>query len=322
MKPKVNPEQHNPTNKPRFNFTALYFLVFGVGIGIFAWQSLTPRTPGIPASGGMPSTNSSTSSVAGMNMGSNGTVMTLAKLDGDLHALLFTNDGRVMYGQHAGIQISSDGGQTWSTPSGQGDAMGLAVAQKNVMYLAGHDVFQKSVDGGKTWTSPGFGNLPGTDIHGFAVSEANDWLYANIAGKGLYRSTDGGQVWQAASAAMGGAMALAVGSGTPPALFAATMEGLISSSDGGASWAALPNASSLVGMALAVNPKTNTLYASSSTGVIRSNNAGETWTELGGPGEAVALIAIDPKNAAHLMTVSGSGQVYSSQDAGRTWTGR
>ncbi len=313
---KPDREQDKPAKKLRLNFTALYFLVFGIGIGIFAWRSLTPRNSGMPA------TNSTTSSMGGMNMGSNKNVMPLAKLEGDMHALLFTNDGRVVYGQHAGIQISSDGGKTWSTPGGQGDAMGLAVAQKNVMYLAGHDVFLKSFDAGKTWTNPGFGNLPGTDIHGLAVSEANDWLYANIAGKGLYRSTDGGQVWQAVNSATGGAMALAVGSGTPPALFAATMEGLLHSSDGGASWAALANSSSLVGMALAVNQKTNTIYASSSTGVVRSDDTGETWTELGDLGEAVALIAIDPQNAAHLMTVSGTGQVYVSQDAGQTWTGK
>lgn len=314
MKPDANSEQPKFAKKRSLNFTALYFLVFGIGISAFAWRSLTPRNSDI-------SNVSTTSSMAGMNMGS-GNLAPLAKLEGDMHALLFTNDGRVMYGQHAGIQTSSDGGKTWSTPSGQGDAMGLAVAQKNVMYLAGHDVFQKSFDAGKTWTNPGFGNLPGTDIHGFAVSETNDWLYANLAGKGLYRSTDGGQVWQAVSTATGGAMALAAGSGTPPALFAATMEGLISSSDGGATWRALPNASNLVGMALAVNSKTNTIYASSSTGVVRSENAGQTWTELGNLGEAVALIAIDPQNTRHLMTVSGTGQVYASQDAGQTWTGQ
>ena len=144
----------------------------------------------------------------------------LGKLEGDMHSLLFTSDGRVVYGQHGGIQISSDGGKTWSTPSGQGDAMGLGAAQKNVLYLAGHDVFQKSLDGGKTWTNPGFGNLPGTDIHGFAVSPESNWLYANLAGKGLYRSTDGAQTWQPISMATGGAMALAAGAGTPPALFA------------------------------------------------------------------------------------------------------
>lgn len=311
MKPDANPEQPKPAKKRSLNFTALYFVIFGIGISAFVWRSLTPRNSDMPST-----------SMAGMSTVSSGNLTPLAKLEGDMHALLFTNDGRVIYGQHAGIQISSDGGKTWSAPSGQGDAMGLAVAQKNVMYLAGHDVFQKSFDGGKTWTSPGFGNLPGTDIHGFAVSETNDWLYANLAGKGLYRSTDGGKVWQAVSTATGGAMALAAGSGTPPALFAATMDGLISSSDGGANWTALPNSSSLVGMALAVNPKTNTIYASSSTGVVRSENAGKTWTELGNLGEAVALIDIDPQNAAHLMTVSGTGQVYASQDAGRTWTGK
>ena len=119
-------------------------------IGLLIWQALKPG-----ASGGA-----------------------LGRLEGDMHALMFTSDGRVLYGQHGGIQTSSDGGKTWSDPGGQGDAMGLG-ASGETMYLAGHDVFQKSTDGGKTWTSPGFGNLPATDIHGFAV------------GPGRVRSRDG-----------------------------------------------------------------------------------------------------------------------------------
>ena len=246
----------------------------------------------------------------------------LGKLEGDMHSLMFTADGRVLYGQHGGIQASSDGGKTWTAASGDGDAMGLGAASGDVLYFGGHDVFKKSTNGGKTWTSPGFGNLPGTDIHGLAVNASSGWLYANLAGKGLYRSTDGGKVWQAISAATGGAMALAVGSGTPPSMFAATMEGITRSQDGGVNWQPVPNASNLLGMALAIDPKTNAVYASSSTGVVRSNDNGETWMELGGPGEAVALIAVDPKDQAHLMTVSGTGQVYSSVDAGKTWKGK
>lgn len=262
-------------------------------IGLLAWQALKPGTSG----------------------------ETLGRLEGDMHSLMFTDDGRVLYGQHAGIQTSSDGGKTWTAPGGQGDAMGLG-ASGEMMYLAGHDVFQKSTDGGKTWTSPGFGNLPATDIHGFAVGPSNGWLYANLAGAGLHRSTDGGKTWQALSGATGDAMALAVGSGTPPKIFAATMRGLTRSSDGGVTWQPVPNASNLLGMALAVDPTNNAVYASSSLGVVRSTDDGETWNETGGPGEALALIAVDPKDSAHLMTVSGTGQVYSSVDAGKTWKGR
>lgn len=247
---------------------------------------------------------------------------TLGKLEGDMHALMFTSDGRVLYGQHAGLQVSSDGGKTWSAPSGQGDAMGLGAVGDKTLYLAGHDVFQKSLDGGKTWTNLGFGNLPGTDIHGFGVASATRWLYANVAGKGLYRSTNGGKLWQFMSSATGGAMVLAVGSGNVPTLFAATMEGLVRSIDGGVNWYITPNSSSLVGMALAVHPKSGAVYASSATGVMRSKDNGETWQALNGPGEALALIATDAKDETHLMVLSGTGQVYSSINGGQSWKGR
>ncbi len=246
----------------------------------------------------------------------------LGRLEGDMHALVFAGDGRVLYGQHGGIQVTGDGGKTWSAPSGQGDAMALGPSGASTLYLAGHDVFQKSADGGRTWTSPGFGDLPGTDIHGFAVAPSSGWLYANLAGKGLYRSTDGGRVWQAISPATGGAMAIAAGPGTPPTMFAATMEGIVRSTDGGANWQAVSSASSLVGMALAVDPKSGAVYASSTSGVVRSEDNGTTWTALGGPDEAVALVAIDPKDGTRLMVLSGTGQVYRSDDGGKTWKGR
>ena len=268
-------------------------LAIAAVVGLLVWQALKPGASG----------------------------EALGRLEGDMHSLMFAGDGRVLYGQHGGIQTSSDGGQTWSAPGGEGDAMGLG-ASGETMYLAGHDVFQKSDDGGKTWSSPGFGNLPATDIHGFAVGPSSGWLYANLAGAGLHRSTDGGKTWQLLSAATADAMALAVGSGTPPKMFAATMRGLTRSQDGGVNWQPVPNASNLLGMALAVDPKTNAVYASSGSGVVRSTDDGETWNETGGPGEALALIAVDPKDTAHLMAVSGTGQVYSSVDAGKTWKGK
>ena len=69
-----------------------------------------------------------------------GSSQTLGKLEGDLHSLMFTGDGRVLYGQHAGIQISSDGVITAlknlgssqiiaSVGSVQSDAMLVTIAQ-------------------------------------------------------------------------------------------------------------------------------------------------------------------------------------------------
>lgn len=233
-----------PVNAARIPILAIVAVIALAVVGALLWQALRPTPPGAQ----------------------------LGKLEGDMHALLFTGDGRVLYGQHGGIQFSSDGGQTWSTPSGQGDAMALGPSGASTLYLAGHGVFEKSTDGGQTWVNPGFGDLPGTDIHGFAV--------------------------------------------------AATMEGLIRSTDGGASWGAVPGASSLAGMALAVHPKSGAVYASSAKGVVRSTDDGLTWTELNGPSEAVALVATEARDEAHLMVVSGTGQVYASSDGGKTWKGR
>jgi photosystem II stability/assembly factor-like uncharacterized protein len=55
---------------------------------------------------------------------------------------------------------------------------------------------------------------------------------------------------------------------------------------------------------------------------MRSTDNGETWQALNGPGEALTLIATDPKNEARLMVVSDTGLVYSSVDGGQTWKGR
>lgn len=103
---------------------------------------------------------------------------------------------------YAGVARSTDGGLTWTKPDGTGDAMALAAAPgRAAVILAGHDVLKVSRDGGVTWQDQGFGNLPGTDLHGFAVrpDRPSTW-FANVAGRGLYRTVDG-VTWQAVSPA-------------------------------------------------------------------------------------------------------------------------
>lgn len=129
------------------------------------------------------------------------------RLTGDFHALRVLPDGRLLYGQHAGVSVSSDGGKSWGTSDGAGDAMSLAAATRTpgTVVMAGHDVLRVSRDGGQTWQDAGFGNLPGTDIHGFAaLADRPEVWYANLAGRGLYR-TENGQDWRFVSPATAGA---------------------------------------------------------------------------------------------------------------------
>lgn len=248
----------------------------------------------------------------------------LGQVSGDLHALHFAPGDRILYGQHGGLQISTDGGGTWTPPSGTGDAMAIASSPDapEVIYQAGHDLFLKSTDGGETWTELGFGNLPGTDIHGFAVAPDTGVLYANIAGQGLYRSPEGDNSWEFVSSATAGAMAIAAGPGTPPVLYAATMDqGVIRSDDGGQSGQAWQQTAMVPGISMSglyVHPESDNVYVTGEEGVYKSTDKGESWTALG-PDEPMALVAAETEDEAQLIAVAQQGQVYRSSDGGQTW---
>jgi len=51
---------------------------------------------------------------------------------------------------------------------------------------------------------------------------------------------------------------------------------------------------------------------------LRSTDGGATWATLGST-EPMALVAADPKDEAKLMALAQSGQVYRSDDDGKTW---
>ena len=198
-------------------------------------------------------------------------------------------------------------------------AISSSPAQPKVIYQAGHDLFLKSTDGGDSWSAPGFGNLPGTDIHGFAVAPENGWLYANIAGQGLYRSVDAHGDWAFVSPATGGAMTLAAGPGDPATLYAATMDqGLLRSDDGGESWQRVTQPSDMSMSGIYVHPPSGNVYAAGQQGVSRSTDGGQSWITLG-PSVPMALVAAQPDDENQLMTVSQQGQVYRSDDSGETW---
>ncbi len=298
-----NPEQQTqPSEKRPLIFTVVFFVLVIAGIGVFAWSFFSFRLP-----------STSTSNPSEQASGSR-----LAQLEGDLHALVVGEDGSLYYGQHAGVQVSKDAGQTWSAATGGGDAMGMGVNLGKV-FLAGHDFFAVSPDAGQTWQKPGFGNLPGTDIHGFTVAD-NGWLYANVVGGGLYRSTDGGKNWNFVTQATTRAHKIVAAIGVPPVLYALTQDqGLIRSSNGGATWKQIKvNGQPLT---MAVETSGAILISLPNSSILRSSDDGTSWAELKAP-EAFILLAVNPKNNKNIYGVSDIGQVYASFDAGQSWSGQ
>ncbi|GAA3815641.1 WD40/YVTN/BNR-like repeat-containing protein [Deinococcus aetherius] len=246
---------------------------------------------------------------------------TAGRLGGDFHALRALPGGRLLYGQHAGVSASLDGGRTWGPFVGGGDAMALAASPRApaVLVLAGNDVLRVSRDGGQSWQDQGFGNLPGTDVHGFAVAPdlPNVW-YANLSGRGLYRS-ENGRDWRLVSPATGGTMALAVGPGSVPRLYALTMDAGLIVSDNGTIWQRAGDAPQAASSGLDVHPVSGHVYLAGPAGVARSEDKGASWTNLDLP-EGARLITADPGDETKLYAAGESGAVYRSADGGRSWS--
>lgn len=262
-----------------------------------------------------------------------GAVKPLAVLDtADFHALAFSpvDPNVLFFGHHNGVMRSNDGGRTWRPLVARQnfDAMGLAVSEKNPqqLYLAGHDLFQASVDGGQTWQAVRH-NLPGTDIHGFAMNpdDANR-LYAFVVGRGVFASSDGGRAWQPLAGRLpGDVMTLAVGN-NPEVLYAASMRsGVMVSADGGQGW---KPASSLSGMvtALAADARNGaTAYAGTETGLYKTTDRGATWSKLPFPGKNSVTVAVHPDRPDIVVAIALEGEkgaVYRSEDGGQTWNSR
>lgn len=244
----------------------------------------------------------------------------------DYHSLLIDSedDDTVLFGSHAGVQLSNDGGLTWS----QGtlidvDAMILASSRSDPdrIYAAGHDVFQVSRDGGTTWQEVTH-NLPGTDIHGFAQNP-NDpaRLYAFVVGFGGWTSSDQGATWQPFGSQPPGSGSWLVLASNGDTLYAATDVGISHSDDDGTNWTLLknqPGKMTFFNLAVSAgNP--DVIYAGTPVGIVRSTNQGESWTTLPSPNVMALGIAVSPNDTGRLMVVDDEGHIYRSSDGGTTW---
>lgn len=240
----------------------------------------------------------------------------------DFHSLLIdpANADRILFGSHAGIQESQDGGLTWQHGSLRDtDAMQLTVSpmSSQTIYATGHDVFQVSFDSGTTWQSQAH-DLPRTDIHGFAQDPSDPRrLYAYVVGVGIFTSRDGGTSWQEVPTQPTSGGVLAAG---PGVLYTGSGPTIIVSRDGGLSWQDLTTLASGQVISLAVSAsEPQVLYAGTPTGVTRSTDGGERWEDLGPTGGPILALAVSSSQPQLVLAVGNDGGLYWSEDGGETW---
>jgi photosystem II stability/assembly factor-like uncharacterized protein len=271
-----------------------------------------------------------------------------------------------------GVWKSTNAGRTWlpifdAQPVASIGAVAIAPSNPSVVYVGtgesdmrsqisyGNGMY-RSRDAGTTWTHLGLDNT--RQIARIAVDPKNpDVLFVAALGhpyganpdRGIYRSRDGGAMWQQVLFKGNdiGAVDVAFDPANPQTVYASLWNtrrppwsiyppsygpgsGLYKSTDGGNTWQpmtrGLPTeAVGRIGIAVAASSPAR-VYAvvdAKEGGLYRSDDAGATWGKVSGDnrvwgrGWYFGKIVVDPKNA-DLVYISNTG-VYRSRDGGRTF---
>lgn len=238
----------------------------------------------------------------------------------DVHSLTFVGDdpGRLLFGHHAGVSESRDGGRSWTSLSRRSDAMSLGAATDGSIVVAGHDVFASSLDGGRSWADIPAA-LPSRDIHGFTRDPrdpARMWAY--LATGGLWESRDGGLAWEQVNEE-NVLSPLAVPAAEGTRLVGISSDGLAASDDGGRSWRPLGDPGLYPIATLGASAVGSVLVAGGPGGLAGSQDGGESWARLRFDGGAAAVAVA--AGGRTIAVVTRSTEFFRSDDAGLTWPG-
>ena len=140
-------------------------------------------------------------------------------------------------------------------------------------------------------------------------------------GSEVFKSTDSGGTWAAATKGLvGGVFVLAASPTNPSTLFAGVSGGVFRSTDGGGTWVPVKASGSV--FSLAVDPKNPSIvYAGTlGGGILKSTDSGSTWAAAnsGLTNLSTYALAIDPVNSSTLY-VGTAGGVFKSTNSGATW---
>jgi photosystem II stability/assembly factor-like uncharacterized protein len=198
-----------------------------------------PTDPSVLYASGHPNTGGNLGFLMSADGGASWTQISPG-LDGpvDFHQMdVSPADPQVIYGVYKGIQVSRDGGKTWSmagTPPQGLIALAASARSPDRVYAATRSGLAYSEDAGATWQAGAFGGAPISMI----ATGPDGMLYAYVVGSGLMSATEEKPGdWSPLSSDQRIQLHLAIDGKNPNRLFAIAHEaGIIQSTDGGKSW--------------------------------------------------------------------------------------
>lgn len=253
------------------------------------------------------------------------------------------------------VYKSVDGGITWLSSSNGipdyasaswNDSLAFEPENSDTLYIATEQGVYKSINAGQTWTQKS--TLVEDDTEkliqawSIAVSPVDGTLFVggydgggeNVAGGGIFRSSDGGETWNRLGngASTGNIGYLAIAPSASNILYAGGYSevGIFKSLDGGDSWQPI-NSGFVVnpdGLHIAVDPyDAQVVYFSAhGQGIYKTIDGGQHWTPIGTglDNSDIRVIAIDPNNQQIIYAGggpdTGTPGVYRSLDnMGSTW---
>lgn len=240
-----------------------------------------------------------------------------------VHSLGATPDGGLLLGLHGGLFASQDG-VAWDLVGLDGeDAMVIASAAGEPVFVAGHDVLYRSDDGGETFSPLDPVDLPGLDIHGFAQAPTDGQaVYAYVVGHGLFASGDGGETWEqraSIDSMPAGVFGLAVvGSGDQTVVMVGPESGAVRSEDGGRTFESVYDVPA--GAVVIDRSAPDDVWVLTAGGLARSEDAGRSWetvSTLEGVTGQPAALAVDQGRI--WMVTEQPRALYRSDDVGVSW---
>ncbi|HKF44622.1 MAG TPA: YCF48-related protein [Thermoanaerobaculia bacterium] len=230
--------------------------------------------------------------------------------------------GTVYAGTRAGLQVSRDGGQTWTrvkTGVEQGEVYAVAFpGGEKEIFFGSSGAIGRSIAGGESWAF-----APTLAV--FSILSASKEIAFAATRGGVFRTSDGGTSWIPSEAGMEKtfAFSLAADPRNPDVLYAATAgSGVFKSANAGQSWKpAGRELERTVVRCLVTDPANGDLvYAGTDGGVFATADGAASWQRRssGLPRAAVYSLLADPSMPGRLFAGTAAG-LFESRDGAKSW---